>query len=407
MGIKVLPPDVNESDADFTPTGTDIRFGLSAVRNVGGLVVESIVRSRSESGRYTDFLDFMAKVDQVVCNKRTIESLVKSGAFDSLGHTRKGLALVHEQVVDATSETKKAEAIGQYDLFGGLGSADSDGDGSGGGLEVSIPITEWNKNVLLGYEREMLGLYVSDHPLSGLDHVLRAAAELPVVGLFGDEIEDGRVVTVAGLVTSVTRKINKKGDFYAIIAVEDLEASVEVMVFPQAYQLVGHVLHTDAVLVVKGRVRKSDEDGVRLSAMEITVPDLTLASGGPVVISIPTPRVVPMIVDKLKDVLSTHPGVTDVHLAMTNGPRTTVVALDASLRVTPSPALFGDLKALLGPSCRYCRQPGPSSALRSPNSAGVGVDPQPVVEPQTVVRPGRCSCRCTSVTPGVGARAPP
>ena len=145
--------------------------------------------------------------------------------------------------------------------------------------------------------------------------------------------------------------MNKKGDVYAILAVEDLEASVEVMVFPQTFQLVSHVLHTDAVLVVKGRVRKSDEDGVRLSAMEVTVPDMSLTSDGPVVITIPTARVIAPVVDKLKDVLATHPGVTLVHLAMTNGPRTTLVALDVSLRVTPSPALFGDLKALLGPSC--------------------------------------------------------
>ena len=144
MGIKVLPPDVNESDADFTPTGTDIRFGLSAVRNVGGLVVESIVGAREEAGRYRDFLDFMAKVKAVVCNKRTIESLIKAGAFDSLGHTRKGLVLVHEQVVDATSETKKAEAVGQYDLFGGLTGEGEDGLATG--LEVSIPIVEWDKS---------------------------------------------------------------------------------------------------------------------------------------------------------------------------------------------------------------------------------------------------------------------
>ena len=120
MGIKVLPPDVNESDADFTPTGTDIRFGLSAVRNVGGHVVESIVGAREEGTLHATSSTSCAKVKAVVCNKRTIESLIKAGAFDSLGHTRKGLVPVHEQVVDATSETKKAEAVGQYDLFGGL-----------------------------------------------------------------------------------------------------------------------------------------------------------------------------------------------------------------------------------------------------------------------------------------------
>jgi DNA polymerase-3 subunit alpha len=169
--------------------------------------------------------------------------------------------------------------------------------------------------------------------------------------LHGEDIDNGRVVTVGGLVTSVNRKVTKKGEIYAIVSLEDLEASVEVMVFPQTYQLVGHVLHTDAVLLVKGGVMKSEEDGVRLRAMEITVPDMSVGDDGPIVITVPAARIIPPVVERIKEVLISHPGVTDVHLAMTNGPRTTLVALDASLRVTSTPALFGDLKALLGPSC--------------------------------------------------------
>ncbi len=119
MGIKVLPPDVNDSDGNFTPRGTDIRFGLSAIRNVGANVVESLVATRRAKGRFSDFTDFLAKVDAVVCNKRTVESLIKAGAFDSLGHTRRGLVAVHAEAIDAVLETKRAEAIGQFDLFGG------------------------------------------------------------------------------------------------------------------------------------------------------------------------------------------------------------------------------------------------------------------------------------------------
>jgi DNA polymerase-3 subunit alpha len=347
MGIKVLPPDVNESDTDFTPTGTDIRFGLSAIRNVGGLVVESIVAAREQKGRFRDFDDFLDKAPLNVCNKRVVESLIKAGAFDSLGHSRKGLFLDHEARVDAVVDIKRNEAIGQDSLFGAFDEAQTQA------LWAPPPFSdaEWDKKTLLSFEREMLGLYVSDHPLSGLDHVLRADADFPISTLHTEEVEDRRNATVAGLVTAVTRKVNKKGDVYAIVSLEDLEASVEVMVFAQAYQLVGHVLHTDAVLVVKGQVMKSEEDGVRLRALEITVPDLSLDGSGPVVITIPANRVIPPVVDKLKDVLGSHPGVSDVHLAMTNGPRTTLVALDLSLRVTASPALFADLKALLGPSC--------------------------------------------------------
>ncbi|MDP2014654.1 MAG: DNA polymerase III subunit alpha, partial [Actinomycetota bacterium] len=160
MGIKVLPPDVNDSDFDFTPRGTDIRFGLSAIRNVGANVVDSIIATRRKVGRFADFHDFIAQVEAAVCNKRVVESLIKAGAFDSLGHTRKGLISVHELVVDSAVDIKRAEAVGQFDLFGGL---DANHDNS---LVTppDISIGEWDKRVLLAHERDMLGLYVSDNP---------------------------------------------------------------------------------------------------------------------------------------------------------------------------------------------------------------------------------------------------
>ncbi len=174
MGIKVLPPDVNASDANFTPTGTDIRFGLTAIRNVGANVVSSIVASRTEKGHFADFYDFLRKVDAVVCNKKTVESLIKAGAFDSLGETRRGLLAVHADAIDAFMDTKRNEAIGQFDLFGSAFGEDSD---SGVSITVTPPIPpgEWDKSDLLAFEREMLGLYVSDHPLFGVEHLLAAA----------------------------------------------------------------------------------------------------------------------------------------------------------------------------------------------------------------------------------------
>src|SRR5207302_1182957 len=163
MGIKVLPPDVNSSDSNFTPVGTDIRFGLSAIRNVGENVVASVIATRRSKGSYGDFADFLRKVDPIACNKKVIESLIKAGAFDSLGHSLQGLLRLHADAVDACMDTKRNEAIGQFDLFG----AESAGDAtaSGFGLDLVIPSVEWEKPTLLAYEREMLGLYVSDHPL--------------------------------------------------------------------------------------------------------------------------------------------------------------------------------------------------------------------------------------------------
>lgn len=346
MGIKVLPPDVNDSDFDFTPRGTDIRFGLSAVRNVGANVVGSLIETRRAKGRFENFHDFIAKVDATVCNKRVLESLIKAGAFDALGHTRKGLLQVHEHVVESAVEVKRAEAIGQFDLFGGLtDSADS--------LMPNAEISpgEWEKSVLLAHERDMLGLYVSDHPLHGLEQLLAQLTDRSIASLHTDDRVDAIVTTLGGLVTGVQRKTTKQGSPWAIVGLEDLEGSAEVLVFPQVYQAVSTSLVEDTVLVVKGRVDRSDEDGLRVVALEITTPDVSGAVSGPVRLTLAANRCIPPLVDRLKGILAMHPGTSEVHLHLTGGISTTVLRLDDRLRVTPTTALFGDLKALLGPSC--------------------------------------------------------
>ncbi len=348
MGIKVLPPDVNESAATFTPVGTDIRFGLSAIRNVGGAVVAGLVEARDSLGRFTDFGDFMAKVPVPVCNKRVLESLCKAGAFDSLGYSRRGLVAVHEEAADQYLDLKRNEAMGQDSLFGEL---DDDAFSS---VSVQVPaLPEWDKRTLLAHERDMLGLYVSDHPLNGLEHVLASSSDVTVGQLLTDEqYTEGAVVIVAGLITSVVRKTTKKSDPYAVVTVEDLEGALQVMVFPAAYQTTSAVLIEDSVVLVKGRVRREGDDGVKLMAMEVTAPDLSRgAAHGPVIISVPTLRVTRPVVDQLKEVLATHPGAAEVHLKLQSAGRTMVMKLDERLRVTPTPALMADLKALLGPAC--------------------------------------------------------
>ena len=350
MGIKVLPPDVNESDSNYTPRGTDIRFGLSAIRNVGENVVRSLVGTRREKGMFGDFPDYLRKVEAVACNKKTVDALIKAGAFDSLGHTRRGLLAVHETAVDQVMETKRAEAIGQYDLFGDMGG----GEDSAGGVdafELVIPVGEWDKAVLLGYEREMLGLYVSDHPLFGIEHVIAGAVDAGLATVMSDETRpDGSILTIGGLITSVQRKITKKGDAWAIAIVEDLEGAIETMFFPATYQQCAVHLTEDAVVLVRGRLDKRDETP-KLIAMEITVPDLSQGPRGPVILTLPAARCTPPVVERLKEVLANHPGTTEVHLQLSTGARTTVLRLDDRLRVTATPSLMGDLKALLGPAC--------------------------------------------------------
>ena len=347
MGIKVLPPDVNESDVDFTAIGTDIRFGLAAVRNVGVNVVESLKVSRVAKGRFSSFGDFLAKVDVQVCNKRVIESLIKAGAFDSLGHTRRGLFAVHVESVDSVLDTKKAEAIGQFDLFG---TSDDFSDDSIGGIEVSISLDEWDKKTLLAQERDMLGLYVSDHPLFGVEHVLAMSTSMPISGVA--DASDGAVVTLGGLVSSVQLKTTKRsGDRWAIVALEDLEGVVEVMVWPNTFTKFATLLNDDAILLMKVRIDKRDDEGPRVAALEVSVPDISAAYSGPVNVYIPETRVNAAVMDSLRQILSAHPGTTEVHLTVVQTDKFVSVKTDDKLRVAPSPSLFADLKALLGAAC--------------------------------------------------------
>jgi DNA polymerase-3 subunit alpha len=348
MKINVLPPDVNESAHNFTAVGNDIRFGLTAVRNVGWNVVDGIVSAREEKGRYADFNDFLSKVPQPVCNKRTIESLIKAGAFDDMKHRRRALVAVHETAVDQFVDIKRNEAIGQDSLFGGL----EDDMGGSFGVSVAIPeIDEWDKMTLLGHEREMLGLYVSDHPLFGLEHVLANSSDCTIGQLLGDETRPhNSTITICGLVTAVNRRITKKGDPWATVTIEDLDGAIEVLFFPSSYVLAAPHLIEDAIIRVKGQLSR-DKEQPEIRGQEVSVPDLTDGPSGPVMVSLPSTRCTPPVVAQLRDVLASHPGMTEVRLRLLTRESTRVMRLDDRLRVTPSSALFADLKALLGPGC--------------------------------------------------------
>ncbi|HET8994605.1 MAG TPA: DNA polymerase III subunit alpha [Rhodococcus sp. (in: high G+C Gram-positive bacteria)] len=347
MGITVLPPDVNESHTNFTSVGEDIRFGLGAVRNVGTNVVASIVKGREEKGRYVDFSDYLGKIDTVACTKKVTESLIKAGGFDSLKHPRKGLLLVHADAIDAVMSTKKAEAIGQFDLFGG---ADAD-ESVASVFNVRIPDEEWDSKHLLALEREMLGLYVSGHPLNGVEHVLAAQSDTQIPTILEGGLKDGSQVTVGGILASVNRRINKNGLAWASAQLEDLTGGIEVLFFPQSYAVYGMDVVEDSVVLVKARVSIRD-DRISLIANDLAVPDLSqVGVAKPVSVAMPTRLCTPDKVGALKNVLTRHPGTADVHVRLITGSKMTLLKLDDSLRVEPSSALMGDLKALLGPGC--------------------------------------------------------
>ena len=353
MGITVLPPDVNASTAMFTPVGTDIRFGMAAVRNVGAGVVESIVATKTAQGAFTSFADFLRKVPVNVCNKRVVESLIKAGAFDSLRSPRRGLLMIHEQAIDSVIDVKRNEAIGQDSLFG-------NDEETAATFDVPVPDGEWDKSTLLGFEREMLGLYVSDHPLLGLEHVLAAETECSVVQLLGAADDsarpasggrsDGQVITIGGILSGVQRKMTRQGSPWATATLEDLDGAIEVLFFPATYQACMHLVVEDAIVLVRGRLDRREEVP-KLVAMEVRPLEVPAEGGGPFVVSIPEARCIPPVVERLREVLRTHPGPNEVHLRLMNGPAAKVMRLDDKLRVRPSPSLVADLKQLLGPAC--------------------------------------------------------
>nr|WP_257901222.1 DNA polymerase III subunit alpha [Saccharothrix obliqua] len=344
LGIRVLPPDVNESSPRFAAVGDDIRFGLGAVRNVGANVVESIIATRTAKGAYTSFTDFMVKSELMCCHKRVVESLIKAGAFDSFGHTRQSLARVHEEAVDAVVGLKRQRAMGQFDLFD-VGVAAEPDDSSSPLAHLRFDVEEWPRERLLGLEREMLGLYVSAHPLDGADHVLRRAAPRSIGAVLAHPPREGELV-VAGMISSLERRVNKKGEPWAVAVVEDLDASIEVLFFPKSYAAVSADLVEDAAVVVKGRVNWR-EDKMAVFGADLAPLDLGDAGGPALVLEVDPARVDRDGVLELRSTLRSHRGGTPVRIVVRTGTREVLLAVD-DFPVAVTPALLGELRSVPG-----------------------------------------------------------
>jgi DNA polymerase-3 subunit alpha len=345
MGIRVLAPDVNESSGDFTAVAGDVRFGLGAIRNVGANVVESIKRARDDKGAFESFHDFLRKVPIQVANKRTVESLIKAGAFDSTGATRRALLEIHEDAIDSAVSDKRAEANGQVGF-------DFDSLWDEPQQVNQVPDRpEWSKRDKLAFEREMLGLYVSDHPLAGLEVQLAKHASASIMEILdGDVAADGEHVTVAGLITSVQhRTARNSGNQYGLITVEDFAGEITVMFLGKTYQEFSPALTNDSIVVVRGRVSVRD-DGMNLHAVSMFSPDVGQSLGsGPLVISVPELRATTEVVTALNDVLIRHSGDTEVRLKLVKGD--TARVFEVPYPVSVNADLYGELKSLLGPSC--------------------------------------------------------
>jgi len=344
MNIKVLAPDVNDSYAAFSAVGIDVRFGLGAVRNVGLAVVAGIVGAREEKGRFTSFGDFLKKVPNSVCNKKTVEALIKAGAFDSLGHTRRSLIEIFEQAVDEQSALKRNEAMGAIDIFGGM----LDEDVS---LQVQIPDrSEWSQREKLSYEREMLGLYVSAHPLEGREGVIARYANNQISDVLDVETtEDGQIVTIAGLITSVDHKVARaSGNQYGIVMVEDFAAEIQVMLMGKTYAEFGRNLQPDQVVSVKGRISKRDDQN-NLSCIEIRTIDATdEGSVGPLEIRLAEAEATRATLQELDRIFTVHSGYDEVVLILNGVAGERSFRLPRKVKITGE--LYGELKVAVGAS---------------------------------------------------------
>ena len=344
MNIEVLVPDVNESRASYWAVGDQIRVGFAGVKNVGSNVIDGIIQAREEKGKFTSFQDFLDKVPLPVCNKRALECLIKAGAFDSMGYSRRALMAIVEEAVDAVVPLKRNEAAGQFDLFAGLGVEMESS------FSVSVPdLEEWDKRQKLNFERDMLGLYVSDHPLSDKAAFLSRASDTSVVQLMDDEsMSDGHSVKIAGLVSSVQTRIAKKsGRTWATAVIEDLTGSTTVNFFAKTYERVAPLLMTDSLVVLSARV--SIRDGaISLNAQDLEPAPTEFAADAPVHLQVAERACTTELMNQLAGTLLQYPGQAPVMMHVLRREGTTVVQFDPRFNVAPEPALYSDLKVLLG-----------------------------------------------------------
>ena len=349
LGIKVLPPDVNESDQDFTVTQDGIRFGLAAIKNVGEGAIEAIIDARKAQGPYITFFDFCHRVDVRKLNKRALECLIKAGAFDSTGAGRAQLAAVLDRTVDQAMAAQRAESRGQTSIFAAFESPDGQG-GRRGTLpfDESLPdMPEWDKDLLLKYEKELTGFYITSHPLARYAEAMSQFSTASTDAL--SEVADAKEVKLCGIIAAVRQTMTKKGDRMAYLTLEDLHGTVEVIVFPDLYKTAAALIIPESVVQVIGTLDRGDK-AARVKATRLAgLADLQAQSIACVSIQVTTRDASAEILHQLRDVLHRHAGPCPVYLMFTIPDHSeSVIAVGPDLRVLPSAQLVGDVEALIG-----------------------------------------------------------
>jgi DNA polymerase III subunit alpha len=340
LEIEVLPPDVNESQVDFAVVEGKIRFGLNAVKNVGEATCRAIVAAREEGGPFASIWDFTERVDPSVANKRSLESLVSCGGLDSTGASRKGMLHVLEDALSYGQKLQQDRLLGQASIFD-LG----DEPASSSRHHATIPDGEFEKSELLRLEKESLGLYVSEHPLSAIRDQLRRRTDCTLAEL--ERRREGETVLAGGMVAGVRTTMTKKGEPMAFVQLEDVTGSVEVVVFNSTYAAARDLLVEDAVLTIKGRVDHKQQGETKLVALEVTAFEATperrevrLKVDG---------RVAPAgLIRELGTVVQQFPGETPLYVDVVTSYGEKKLELGDHHRVNPVPDFFAEVRTLLG-----------------------------------------------------------
>lgn len=351
MGISVLPPDANESRWDFTVVEAhdrdavepgsaigSVRFGLAAVKNIGLSAIEAIIEAREAKGAFTSLSDFCTKVDQRRVNRRVVEALIKCGAFDGTGSRRSQMMEAIDMMIDQAARHQEQEAIGQFNIFDSLVEK----------KEPELPnIPEWKESQLLAFEKESIGFYITGHPLAAFQADMQRYASVTTETL--DQAADGKEITICGIIAGMKPKITKKGDKMAIINLEDLSGTVEVIVFPDLYATANHMLLTDTPLIVAGQLDKS-EQGNKIKAVRIhLLAEVKKRGTSRMDILLNATGLTQDDLVKVKNILLRYKGDIPVYLRLRNPSRKeSLISVGRDIRVTPSDQLISEIESVLG-----------------------------------------------------------
>ncbi len=351
MNITILPPDVNESRWDFTvieahdresveagSTIGSIRFGLAAVKNVGISAIEAIIEARESKGRFTSMADFCRKVDQRRVNRRVIEALIKCGALDGTGARRAQMMDSIDMMMDQATRHQEQEAIGQFSIFDSLGDE----------KDPELPnVPEWKESQLLAYEKESVGFYITGHPLAAFESDLKRFVTATIENL--DQFNDGKEVIICGIVAGLKQKLTKKNDKMAIMNFEDLTGTIEVIVFPDLYKSSQNMLTTDAPLIVRGALDKS-EQGNKIKALSLgLLSDVKRKGTSRMDIRLNATGLTRDDLLSVKEILLRHAGDIPVYLRLQNPSRSdSLISVGREIRVNPSAELISEIENLLG-----------------------------------------------------------